>query len=98
MCNCPCPDSKCACCPCADTRPVSCDCRAAVAVFTPITRTLACGHWAVTQSDVTLDTNCVCFATTGVDTPGCDCGHEGMGQKWHVSCTWKKEWLHDRQP
>lgn len=26
---------------------------------------------------------------SGVDTPGCDCGHEGMGQKWHrKQCAW----------
>lgn len=27
-------------------------------------------------------------ATEGIDTPGCDCGHDGMGAGWHVSCAW----------
>lgn len=28
-------------------------------------------------------------AESGVDTPGCDCGHEGMGAKWHAKdCVW----------
>jgi hypothetical protein len=28
-------------------------------------------------------------AESGVDTPGCDCGHAGMGPKWHLkACTW----------
>lgn len=30
------------------------------------------------------------LAENGVDTPGCDCGHNGMGAKWHASdCGWK---------
>ncbi len=29
-------------------------------------------------------------AQSGVDTPGCDCGHEGMGAKWHAkACVWR---------
>ncbi|MEV7034568.1 hypothetical protein AB0N99_30605 [Streptomyces sp. NPDC093272] len=28
-------------------------------------------------------------AESGVDTPGCDCGHNGMGPKWHArACAW----------
>ncbi|MFG3046294.1 hypothetical protein ACGFZR_15360 [Streptomyces sp. NPDC048241] len=28
-------------------------------------------------------------AESGIDTPGCDCGHEGMGPKWHGrDCSW----------
>jgi hypothetical protein len=28
-------------------------------------------------------------AESGVDTPGCDCGHDGMGPKWHAkACAW----------
>ena len=30
-------------------------------------------------------------AQSGVLTPGCDCGHEGMGRGWHASdCAWKR--------
>jgi hypothetical protein len=30
------------------------------------------------------------YATTGVRTPGCDCGHDGMGPSWHATdCTWR---------
>ncbi|SDL28672.1 hypothetical protein SAMN05421806_12569 [Streptomyces indicus] len=30
------------------------------------------------------------IASSGVDTPGCDCGHDGMGPGWHLSsCAWK---------
>jgi hypothetical protein len=29
-------------------------------------------------------------AQNGVDTPGCDCGHEEMGRAWHAGdCAWK---------
>ncbi|MCM1974609.1 hypothetical protein [Streptomyces sp. G1] len=29
-------------------------------------------------------------AQSGVDTPGCDCGHDGMGAKWHdTACGWR---------
>lgn len=29
------------------------------------------------------------LAQSGVDTPDCDCGHEGMGLKWHGdTCAW----------
>lgn len=29
----------------------------------------------------------------GVRTPGCDCGHEGTGEKWHASdCVWRVNW------
>jgi hypothetical protein len=29
------------------------------------------------------------LAESGVNTPGCDCGHEGMGPAWHLkSCAW----------
>jgi hypothetical protein len=32
----------------------------------------------------------VAVAQSGVDTPGCDCGHDGMGVSWHGGeCTWK---------
>lgn len=28
-------------------------------------------------------------AQSGIDTPGCDCGHDGMGPKWHArACAW----------
>lgn len=28
-------------------------------------------------------------ASSGVDTPGCDCGHSGMGAAWHIKgCPW----------
>jgi hypothetical protein len=28
-------------------------------------------------------------AQSGVDTPGCDCGHDGMGPQWHAkNCEW----------
>ncbi|MFE0472562.1 hypothetical protein ACFW2V_13205 [Streptomyces sp. NPDC058947] len=31
------------------------------------------------------------MAQSGVDTPGCDCGHEGMGPAWHLkACMWLK--------
>lgn len=27
---------------------------------------------------------------SGVDTPGCDCGHEGMALSWHLQgCAWR---------
>jgi hypothetical protein len=30
------------------------------------------------------------LAETGIDTPGCDCGHDGMGVSWHGDvCDWK---------
>lgn len=30
------------------------------------------------------------LAQSGVDTPGCDCGHDGMGVRWHdTACAWK---------
>lgn len=30
-------------------------------------------------------------ATSGVDTPGCDCGHDGLGLRWHArDCAWRK--------
>ncbi|MFJ9012298.1 hypothetical protein [Streptomyces canus] len=30
------------------------------------------------------------LAQTGIDTPGCDCGHTGMGEAWHGdACEWK---------
>lgn len=29
------------------------------------------------------------YAQTGIDTPGCDCGHDGMGMRWHREpCAW----------
>lgn len=29
------------------------------------------------------------FGTSGVDTWGCDCGHNGMGHRWHRPwCAW----------
>lgn len=31
-------------------------------------------------------------AQTGVDTDGCDCGHDGMGFSWHASdCAWRPD-------
>lgn len=40
---------------------------------------------------------------TGVDTEGCDCGHDGMALGWHVQgCHWRdateaqERWEHDR--
>lgn len=30
------------------------------------------------------------YAQTGIATPGCDCGHDGMGEAWHMSdCLWR---------
>lgn len=30
------------------------------------------------------------YDQTGHDTPGCDCGHDGMGRAWHASdCAWR---------
>jgi hypothetical protein len=30
------------------------------------------------------------IATEGVETPGCDCGHAGMGRNWHRGdCAWR---------
>lgn len=30
------------------------------------------------------------LAESGVDTPGCDCGHDGMGARWHArDCWWR---------
>ncbi len=30
------------------------------------------------------------LAQSGVDTPGCDCGHHGMGPRWHaMECAWR---------
>jgi hypothetical protein len=29
------------------------------------------------------------YAQSGIDTPGCDCGHDGMGLRWHgEACAW----------
>jgi hypothetical protein len=40
---------------------------------------------------------------TGVDTPGCDCGHDGMAFGWHLQgCHWREamaaqeRWEQDR--
>lgn len=31
------------------------------------------------------------LAQAGVDTPGCDCGHDGMGVSWHRDdCPWRR--------
>jgi hypothetical protein len=31
------------------------------------------------------------LAQSGVSTPGCDCGHGGMGRSWHASdCAWRR--------
>lgn len=31
------------------------------------------------------------LAQAGVDTPGCDCGHDGMGVSWHGDdCLWRR--------
>lgn len=39
------------------------------------------------------------LAQTGVDTPGCDCGHEGMGVSWHGDdCPWRCSVLEGRRP
>jgi hypothetical protein len=33
-------------------------------------------------------------AHSGIDTPDCDCGHQGMGRVWHASgCDWVRIWL-----
>lgn len=30
---------------------------------------------------------------SGVRTDGCDCSHEGMGEKWHArDCAWRSTW------
>jgi hypothetical protein len=30
---------------------------------------------------------------SGVRTEGCDCGHEGMGERWHsAACVWRAFW------
>jgi hypothetical protein len=30
---------------------------------------------------------------SGATTPGCDCGHEGMGERWHArDCVWRSTW------
>lgn len=30
---------------------------------------------------------------SGARTPGCDCSHEGMGERWHASdCAWRSTW------
>jgi hypothetical protein len=30
---------------------------------------------------------------SGVTTPGCGCGHEGMGERWHApDCAWRSTW------
>lgn len=32
----------------------------------------------------------VCSCMGGVDTTGCNCGHEGMGEGWHAKdCAWR---------
>lgn len=33
------------------------------------------------------------YSDRGVDTPGCDCGHNGMGVRWHdgESCAWIRQ-------
>jgi hypothetical protein len=31
------------------------------------------------------------LAQSGIDTPGCDCGHDGMGVSWHSDdCPWRR--------
>lgn len=38
------------------------------------------------------------LAQSGIDTPGCDCGHEEMGVKWHArDCAWRSG-LEDEPP
>lgn len=47
------------------------------------------------------DESCTCTCgvgghghdSTGVPTEGCDCGHEGMGERWHAQdCVWRSTW------
>lgn len=47
------------------------------------------------------DESCSCACGIGghrmdqsdVRTPGCDCGHPGMGEGWHGSdCVWRRTW------
>ena len=39
------------------------------------------------------------LAQAGVDTPGCDCGHDGMGVSWHGDdCPWRRSVLDVSQP
>lgn len=50
---------------------------------------------------LTVDQTCSCACgigghahdQDGVRTPGCDCGHQGMGERWHASdCLWRTTW------
>lgn len=39
------------------------------------------------------------LAQSGVDTPGCDCGHDGMGIGWHGDdCPWRRSVLEGASP
>jgi hypothetical protein len=41
---------------------------------------LSTEEWAAIEAD---------GLQSGVDTPGCDCTHEGMGRGWHLQgCAW----------
>jgi hypothetical protein len=39
------------------------------------------------------------MTTSGVDTPGCDCGKNGWGRSWHSrECSWGKATRHPDHP
>jgi hypothetical protein len=47
-------------------------------------------HQADNPDQAALDLWETDLAQSGVDTPGCDCGHDGMGVRWHdTACAWK---------
>jgi hypothetical protein len=54
-----------------------------------------CGHGTLSSAcdDCTfrpLNLNWQQWESAGVDTEGCDCGHEGMGEQWHLrGCAWR---------
>jgi hypothetical protein len=38
------------------------------------------------------------LAQSGINTPGCDCGHHGMGVSWHGDdCPWRRSVLGEQQ-
>lgn len=50
---------------------------------------------------LSADESCTCACgigghrmdQNGVRTPGCDCGHEEMGEGWHgTDCAWRSTW------
>lgn len=35
---------------------------------------------------------------SGVPTKGCDCGHDGLGERWHArDCVWRSTWSQQMQ-